>query len=155
VRRYFGSSAQTALTPIASAALSEGGDLPDNANITISDTTQSGSIIPYDDFGTSLRIWQVEFHLNRVVLGGTKCSFGVWGMGRAVPGKDDKIYPWFNLASNAPLSATREDDSDGKLLLFDGGGRFGGTFDSKGHNWDKSSDVNVQVLAHRVKLPVE
>jgi hypothetical protein len=76
-------------------------------------------------------------------------------MGRSMPDKQDRIYPWFNLASNAPLSASRQDGADGLLLLFDGGGKFGSTFDSKGSGWDKSSDLNVQVVAHRVKSTAE
>jgi hypothetical protein len=151
VRLYFGSAAKTSLTPIASTMLREGSDESEDARITIMDATKDGSVVPYDDFGTNLRIWQVAFHLNMAVQGGVKYAFGVWGMGRAVPDKEDKIQPWFNLASNAPLSATRQDGADGTLLLFDGGGRFGGTFNSSGANWDKSSDINVQVLAHRVK----
>jgi hypothetical protein len=151
VRLYFGQAATTSLTPIAATTLGEGSDQSQNANITITDLTTSGSVIPYDDFGASLRIWQVEFNVNTLVSGGVKYAFGVWGMGRAVPDTEDQIQPWFNLASNAPLSATREDGADGALRLFDGGGRFDGTFDSSGKNWDKSSDINVQVLAHRVK----
>jgi hypothetical protein len=154
VRLYFGSASSSARTPVISTTLTEGSDESENANVTISELTRAGAI-PYDDFGTNLRIWQLEFHLNRVVKGGTKYAFGAWGMGRAVPGKEDKIYPWFNYGTSALNSATQQDGADGTLLLFDGGGKFGGTFDSKGNNWDKSSDINVQVFAHRLKLPVE
>jgi hypothetical protein len=151
VRLYFAPAARTALTPVASTTLSEGSDESENASIRISDVTKNGSAIPYDDFGTNLRIWQIEFRPNMTVQGGVKYAFGVWGMGRAVSGKEDTVQPWFNLASNASLSATRQDGADGKMLVFDGGGRLERTFDSKGANWDKSSDMNVQVLAHRVK----
>ncbi len=114
VRLYFGSGASSALTPVISTTLSEDSDESENANVTISELTQTGAV-PYDDFGTSLRIWQLEFQLNRVVKGGTKYAFGAWGMGRAVPGKEDKIYPWFNYGSSALHSATQQDGADGTL----------------------------------------
>jgi hypothetical protein len=154
LRLYFGTAAGNSLTPIASAELAPGADEPESTSIRVADVTHDGAI-PYDDFGTSLRIWKVEFHPNKVVQGGVKYAFGVWGMGRPIPNKQDKIYPWFNLASNAPLSASRQDGADGVLLLFDGGGKFDSTFDSKGSGWDKSSDLNVQVVAHRVKSTAE
>lgn len=154
VRLYFGSASSSSLTPVASATLTPGSDASDNANVTISELTRTGAV-PYDDFGANLRIWQLEFHLNRVVQGGVKYAFGTWGMGKPVAGKDDKIIPWFNHASNAALSVSPQDGADGKMLLFDEGGKLGGPFEAKGNGWDKSSDINVQVFAHRIKLPVE
>ena len=154
LRLYFGIAAEGSLTPIASAELTPGADEPESASVRVSDVTHDGAI-PYDDFGTNLRIWKVEFHPNKIVKGGVKYAFGVWGMGRSIPDKQGKIYPWFNLASNAPLSASPQDGADGVMLLFDGAGRLDGTFDSKGAGWDKSSDVNVQVVAHRVKSTLE
>jgi hypothetical protein len=148
VRLYFGPSGN-ALTPIQSSTLATGSDTADNAAVKFTDLTQSGAT-PYEEFGKDLRVVQVEFtRLNMTVQGGTKYAFGVWGMGRTVAGKEDKIYPWFNLGSNAALSAARQDGSDDTLLLFDGGGKFEGPFNSKGQQWDKSSDINVQVFAHR------
>lgn len=35
------------------------------------------------------------------------------------------------------------------MLLFTSGGKFKSDFDGKGAGWDKSSDINVQVFAHR------
>jgi hypothetical protein len=153
VRLYLGPAAN-ALTPIASATLTSGSDDSENPDITISEITQNGAV-PYDDFGTNLRIWQIEFtNLHKVVKGGTRYGFGVLGMGRSVPGHEDKVQPWFNHGSNAPLSAVQQDGADGKLLVYDGGGKFVEAVDLKGAGWDKSSDVNVQVLAHRLKSPV-
>ena len=55
--------------------------------------------------------------------GGSKTRFGVWGMGRSVPGEDGKAtYMWFNHGSNAALSGTRQDGADGMMLIFDGAG---------------------------------
>ena len=40
--------------------------------------------VPYDDFGTNMRVWQIDFtQLNLTVQGGVKYRFGAWGLGRA------------------------------------------------------------------------
>ncbi len=151
VRLYFGQSGN-ALTPVASTTLQKGSDAPDNSAVKITDLTQNGAT-PYEELGKDLRVLQVDFtQLNATVQGGVKYAFGVWGMGRAVPDAKDKIYPWFNLGSNAALSASRQDGADNIMLLFDGGGKFEGPFNSEGNNWNKSSDINVQVFAHRVPV---
>jgi hypothetical protein len=85
------------------------------------------------------------------VDGGVKYRFGVWGMGRPIPEREGKTYAWFNHASSAPLSASTQDGADGEMFLFDGGGRFEGAFHGAGAGWDKDSDINVQVFAHRVR----
>jgi hypothetical protein len=103
VRLYVGGSAAS-LTPRASAPLSPGSDETDDANITISEATRAGAQL-YEDFGAGLRIWQIDFaHLNLAVEGGARYSFGVWGMGRPMSGRDGKTYKWFSHASNASLS---------------------------------------------------
>lgn len=146
VRLYFGQG-QADLTPVESGLLSAGTNETSNSNIEISDSAQP----LYDDFGANLRIWQVDFrNLNLMVAGGTSYHFGVWGLGRAEAGTGGKTYPWFTHASNAPLSGGTEDGADGVMLLFDGSGRNQGTFNAKGSGWDKSSDINVQVFAHRL-----
>ena len=83
--------------------------------------------------------------------GGTKVPFGVFGMGRPIAGKEGKAHLWFNHGSNAALSGTRQDGADGVLLVFDGAGRADGTLRAEDKDWDKSSDINVQVFAHRVQ----
>src|SRR5271157_2161852 len=99
VRLYLGISSAD-LTPVATAQLAEGTDEVAGQNVGISEATQNGVLL-YDDFGVMLRIWQIDFtNLNIPVPGGSKTRFGVWGMGRAIPGKDDKTYTWFNHASN-------------------------------------------------------
>ena len=150
VRLYVG--AQSAdVTPVATAQLTEGTDEVSNPNIRISDATSDGALL-YDDFGTSLRIWQIDFtNLNLAVRGGTKVPFGVFGMGRPIAGKEGKAHLWFNHGSNAALSGTRQDGADGVLLVFDGAGRADGTLRAEDKDWDKSSDINVQVFAHRVQ----
>ncbi|HJT87542.1 MAG TPA: hypothetical protein VJ732_06790 [Bryobacteraceae bacterium] len=149
VRLYFGSSAGD-LTPVVSGQFTAGSSGTSNANIQVTDATQNGASF-YDDFGTNLRIWQVDFtNLNLAVDGGTKYSFGVWGMGRQIPGTDGKIYRWFNHASNSGLSGNAQQGADGTMFLFDTGGRAAGSFQAQGSGWDKNSDINVQIFAHRV-----
>jgi hypothetical protein len=149
VRLYVGASGGS-LTPRASAVLSPGNDETGDSNVRISDASGAGAPL-YDDFGAALRVWQIDFSgLNLVVDGGVPYSFGVWGIGRAVPGGNGKTYQWFNHASNASLSGARQDGADGMMLLFDGSGKALGSFNAQGNGWDKSSDINVQVFAHRV-----
>ena len=148
VRLYFGAG-ETGLRPVVTADLSAGSDDAGNANVRLAPVTDSGAV-PYQEFGKDLRVWQVDFeNLHLAVDGGTTYRFGVWGMGRPVPGHDGKTYAWFNHGSNAPLSITPQAGADGVLLLFDSGGRFEGTFNAKGAGWDKAADINVQVFAHR------
>ena len=148
VRLYFGKSND--VTPFAAAALTPGSNETGNPNIRITEASQNGAP-PYDDFGTSLRVWQVEFnHLNLMVEGGGTYRFGVWGAGRQIAGSD-KSYAWFNHASNAGLSGAPQEAASGSMLLFDAGGRFQGNFNSQGSGWDKPADINVQVIAHPVR----
>jgi hypothetical protein len=39
------------------------------------------------------------------------------------------------------------------MLIFDGAGRADGTLRAEVKDWDKPSDVNVQVFAHRAGAP--
>ena len=150
VRLYFGGPG-TGLTPVSTAALTQGGDETGNGNVRISVATQAGALL-YDDFGASLPIWQVEFgNLGLTVEGGVKYRFGVWGMGRPVPGMEGQTYTWYNHASNAALSGARQDGAAGVMLLFDAAGRSEGVFNAEGNGWDKPANINVQVFAHPVR----
>jgi hypothetical protein len=149
VRLYLG-AASNDLTPVATTQLAEGSDEVSNPNIRISEATRDGALL-YDDFGTSLRIWQIDFtNLNVAVRGGSKTRFGVWGLGRSIPGKEGQAYMWFNHGSNAALSGSRQDGADGIMLIFDGAGRADGMLRAEDKDWDKPSDINIQVFAHRV-----
>jgi len=149
VRLYFGAPGGD-LTPVTSALLSPGSDESSNPNMTLTEATRAGAQL-YDNFGKFLRVWQIDFTgLNITVEGGARYNFGVWGMGREIPGSDGKGYMWFNHASNAPLSAARQDGADGVMLLFEGSGKAAGQFTGQGNGWDKNSDINVQVFAHRL-----
>jgi len=140
------------VTPVASAQLTAGSDESGNPNVRIADTSANGTLM-YDDFGTSLHIWQIDFtNLNLPVEGGVKIRFGVWGNGRPVPGNTEgKTFMWYNHASNAALSGSRQDGADGIMLLFDAAGRNEGTHNALGNGWDKTADINIQVFAHRVE----
>jgi hypothetical protein len=149
VRLYFGASGGD-LTPVASALLSSGSDESSSLSVRLTEATRAGAPL-YDNFGKFLRVWQIDFTgLNLTVEGGVKYNFGVWGMGREIQGSDGKGYMWFNHASNAPLSAARQDGADGVMLLFEGSGKAAGEFTGQGNGWDKNSDINVQVFAHRL-----
>jgi hypothetical protein len=151
VRLYFGGS-DDGLTPIVTGLLPPGSNQTSNPNILISDSTASG-VVPYDDFGSNMRIWQIDFtQLNLKVQGGLKYRFGAWGLGRLTPDHAGKTYAWFNSASHAPLAAANQDGADGTMLLFTSGGKFKSAFNGKGSGWDKTSDINVQVFGHRVDV---
>jgi hypothetical protein len=163
VRLYFGDT-ESGLTPILSGQLKPGSSEASNANILIANASQSGR--DYEDFGTNMRVWQIDFtQLNLAVQGGEKYRFGAWGLGRAKPRKvkmtkvtrhpgnahqKPQTYAWFNAATNAELASTKQDGADGSMLEFTSGGRFESVFNGKNAGWDKSSDINVQVFAHRV-----
>jgi len=149
VRLYFGGDRES-LTPIVAAQLHAGSDAVANPHVRISDLTKSGAA-SYDDFGTNLHVWQVDFTgLSLAVQGGVRYSFAAFGLGRPMPNLAGKTYAWFNAASNAEFSDVRQDGADGKMLLFTSGGKFESVFDGKGAGWDKSSDIDVQVFAHKV-----
>jgi len=148
VRLHFGKGD---VTPVSTAQLSQGSDETGNPDVRVSDASQNGTLL-YDDFGTRLRVWQIDFtNLNLTVEGGVSYHFGVWGMGRPVPdNKEGKTFMWYNHASNAALSGNRQDAADGSMLLFDAAGRSEGAFKAEGNGWDKPADINVQVFAHRL-----
>jgi hypothetical protein len=147
VRLHFG---KTDLTPVSTARLSEGSDETSSPDVRVSDASDAGAVL-YDNFGTGLRVWQIDFdNLNLAVEGGVKQRFGVWGMGRPIPGTEGKSFTWYNHASNAGLSGNRQEGADGLMLLFDAAGRSEGAFSAEGKGWDKPADINVQVFAHRV-----
>jgi hypothetical protein len=150
VRLYFG-GAEGGLTPLVTGLLKAGGSQSTNSNILISDATLTGTV-PYEDFGTNMRVWQIDFtQLSLNVEGGVKYRFGAWGLGRPSGRKAGATNAWFNAASNADFAGAKQDGADNQMLLFTSGGKFDGFYDGKGVGWDKSSDINVQVFAHRAQ----
>lgn len=162
VRLYFGGTVG-GLTPLLTGQLTAGSSQSSNPNILISDATAGGGPF-YEDFGKDMHVWQIDFtQLNLKVQGGDKYRFAAWGLGRAVPAKvsktgkprklpkDRETYAWFNAAANAEYASARQDGADGSMLEFSSGGKFESVFNGKGAGWDKASDINVQVFAHRVE----
>jgi len=108
--------------------------------------------------GSFYSIYQLDFGgLNIVAKAGSTVSFGVEGTinpadssacSSATP---DYSGCWFNHASNAALSGSPQDGSDNVMQEYawsgSGNPSYLGPFDSNGNGWDKSSDINVQVLA--------
>ena len=106
VRLYLGASSGD-VSPVATAQFVEGADEVSNPNIRISEATAHGALL-YDDFGTHLPVWQIDFtNLNVPVRGGLKTRFGVWGMGRPIPGKDGKALISGSTTAPTPRSAAR------------------------------------------------
>ncbi|HTW66841.1 MAG TPA: hypothetical protein VME17_19615 [Bryobacteraceae bacterium] len=161
VRLYFG-GAEDGLTPLVTGQLSAGSNQSSNSNILIADVTAAGGA-SYQDIRRDMHVWQVDFtQLNLRVQGGEKYRFAAWGLGRVEPAvsttgkpkklpKDRQTYAWFNAAANAEYASTRQDGADGSILEFTSGGKFESAFNGKGAGWDKGSDINVQVFAHRVQ----
>ena len=149
VRLYFGGPGEN-VSPVVTVLLSEGSDGTGNPRVKLTEASGAQTTM-YDEFGQFYRVWQVDFTgLALPVEGGAKVRFGVWGMGRAIPGSEGKNYMWFNHASNAALSGARQDGADDVILQFDAVGRSHGEFRAQGNGWDKAGDINVQVFAHKV-----
>lgn len=111
---------------------------------TITPTSYAGSTLYQHTGGAFSNIFQVDFTgLNIVAAAGSTISFGVEGTGT------DAF--WFNAASNASLSGSPQDSADNVMQEYSWDGVAApvsvGPFDSNGNGWDKSSDLNVQVLA--------
>jgi hypothetical protein len=145
VRLYFGTE-EGGLSPVRAGRLAADSNTTDNDGISI----READVARYDEFGAMMRVYEIEFKdLKTAVEGGKKYRFGAWGLGRDIPGQEGKAYSWFTYASNALRSETRQDGADGRMLLFEPSGSFAGDWDSNSKSWNKSSDVNVQVFAHK------
>ena len=142
VRLYVGGP-EGDLTPVSSGRLERGSNAVDGAAIVIAEA--AGTPL-YENFGQELKIYQIEFrNLNLKVDGGVRYRFGAWGMGRSL--ENGGIYPWFTHGSNAAQGEAPADGADGKLLLFEAAGRYAKEYDATGAAWNKSADLNVQVMA--------
>lgn len=105
----------------------------------------------YDNFGSLVNIWQVDFHnLNLEIAGGEEYRFGVRGVGRQIPGFNFS-YPAYIHAANAALSGSPTEGADDLFLEFDATGAFVKTVDSNGNGWDKSSDINIEIFGEVVR----
>jgi hypothetical protein len=156
VSLYGGPADPGGISLIASGALLAGSSQNSNSNITHTKVQYLGGLDYQGQSGAYYQIWQNDFeNLTWLVSGGQKYNFAVDGTVRA-----GVSAFWFNHASNAALSGSTQDGTDGFYLGWykaeplvyplgtqapyrcDSGGACGG--------WDKSSDINVQVFASRV-----
>ncbi len=101
--------------------------------------------------GGLVDMFQVDFAVNITLGAGETFEFYLDGTGGRY------VVP-FGHASNAALSGTPQDGSDGQMLggrvvngAFDTSTRYGWT--SLGNGWDKGSDFNVQVSGNVIPEP--
>jgi hypothetical protein len=128
------------------------GNASDNPDVVVTPVQYpSDPAVDYQGSGGAfIQIWQIDF-FNVGVFGAGTYLFGADGIGQAG-------LNWFNHASNAALSGTPQDGSDDLYHWFSGNAgdgflTLGGTVDSDGFGWDKSSDINIQVWATEVHVP--
>ena len=139
--------AGSSIDRVANSTIS--GNVASAANVDISKVTYAGGENYQGSSGSFLQIWQVDFtDLGNFSAG--DYAFSVAGL------PDDTLF--FNHASNAALGGVPADGADGQYAWFSGTGAdssltLGNFIDSNGNGWDKSSDINVQVMASPVPLP--
>jgi hypothetical protein len=120
---------------------------------TISAATYADSSTYQVPSGAFRSLHQVDFAVNITLAPGQIFNFFLDGT------SSDSGYTLpFVHASNAALSGSTQDGSDGSMLYANVlGGTIAladiGTWDSNGDGWDKSSDVNLQVLGTAVPEP--
>lgn len=148
VRLYFGRE-KGGVSPVATGLFELNSNQTSNADIAIAPAAEEPAF-SYDDFGTTVRVWQVDFNnLNLAVRGGEKYLFSAFGLGRQIALEPDRTYPWFNHASNMVFGGAKSDGADNRMRLFRASGKADGVYFSEEKDWNKSSDLNVQVWAHR------
>ncbi len=143
------------ITPVETGNLTAGSNVDSNPDITHTAVTYSNSegYGPAND-PASRQLWQNDFsNLNYEVQGGQTYYFGVDGDVRS---PCSASCNWYNHASNAALSGSTQQGSDGfyddwvKTDL--GSDPF--ACDSANQvdcgGWDKSSDINVEVFGYEV-----
>jgi len=147
VSLYLG-DADGATTPLAKSA-NLTGNVTDNADVAVSKVNYDGGADYQGSSGSFISIFQVDF----MDLGTFAPDEYVFSLG----GTSDGANPFMH-ASNAALSGTPQDGANGEYRWFSGVSgdpsiNVGGTIDSNGNGWDKSSDINVQVQATAVPSP--
>lgn len=103
--------------------------------------------------GTQVDLLRLDFYFDLVVNPGTTLFFGVAGFDKS----GNFLAPAVH-ASNAGLSGSPQQGSDGEIYLFGSAAPhviFQGlaAFSSNGLGFDKSSDLNIQVFASAVPEP--
>ncbi|MCX5805543.1 MAG: VPLPA-CTERM sorting domain-containing protein [Proteobacteria bacterium] len=138
------------------------------AGKTIAQLSGSPTITPvtYSDGqsyqGNSLsfiQIYQIDFIINKVLSGASTYQFFLDGPLKDVQGESPytHVVDAFLHSSNAGLSGSTQQGANDSMLYAQilSGGTVGelGAWDSNGYGWDKSSDVNVQVMGAPVPIP--
>jgi hypothetical protein len=140
-----GGPAGSAIPVLSSSTWSAGTDQPDASDIVVKKVSypQNPGSKYQNTVGDFYQLYQVEFrNLGWTVKGGTKHWFAVRGVSR----QSSPAYPWMNHASNAANSGTPQDGADDVYLVFDAGGSLVESVDtSKNGDWDKTSNINVQI----------
>jgi len=118
-------------------------------NYTVTPTTYSGGSTYQGSSGSYISIYQLDFAVGITAAAGTKFDFAVLG---------DTSVNTFLHASNASLSGSTQEGSDNLFYSLDTTNLTGLTgWESCDSNqpgvWDKSSDINVQVLGTVVPEP--
>lgn len=152
VSLYGGLANPGGVSLITSGTLSAGSSVNSNANITHTKVNYVDPSQPnYEGTtGTQIQLWETTFTgLTWLVEGGTKYNFAVDGTVRSTV---SSAY-FFNHASNAALSGSPQQGSDGYFLGWDKSDMSAAPFACDSGNttscggWDKSSDINVVVTA--------
>ncbi|NEP43320.1 MAG: PEP-CTERM sorting domain-containing protein [Okeania sp. SIO2H7] len=155
VTLFTGAAEDSDISARTSATLNTENNLTSNPDVTLTKVTYPNTdsnfeVFPdrFDDF---VDIWQIDFnHLNWTIEGGKEYRFGVRGVGRSILGFNSFFFPWYNHGSNAGLSGSPQDGADNMFFRFDARGNFIKSIDTGGLNWDKSSDINIQVFGDLV-----
>lgn len=140
------------LNRVSLASFIPGSDSTSNSNVIATRVQYNGGVGTELDYQNNnyYTIVQIDFNnLNLEFAGGTQVQFGMHTEGDYT----------LSHASNAALSGSTQDQSDDLFRLFQrdtdpATATFLSTVDSNvGGLWDKSSDINVQVIASLVKPP--
>ena len=140
----------TSIGRVKTAGIIANSHATNNSDVIITPVTYSNGEDYQTSSGDFVQIWQIDFN-NLGVFNPGPLVFAVDGVG------PNDAY-WFNHASNAALSGSTQQGSNNEMLWFTGNAAdtsvtLGGTWDSNGYGWDKSSDHNIQVFATAIPEP--
>ncbi len=106
--------------------------------------------------GAFSNIFQVDFAVNLTLAAGESYDFYLDGTGNTALYQGAPLVVPFVHASNAALSGSPQDGSDGFLLdthFVNGAVVQRDPFSTQGYGWDKASDLNIQVFGNAVPEP--
>jgi hypothetical protein len=118
-------------------------------NVVITPVQYAGGLDYQGSSGNMISFYQVDFLLDWTVDASQTYTFFVGGTPTLYNGRWGKPVSPFLHASNKDLSGSTQEGADNKMLElgWDAGGITDlNSWDSNGNGWDKSSDINVQIL---------